>query len=76
MEGSHKKINYWMHKLQNKIDLYDYINKIIDKKNCIEANGNEGDILIMHPDLVHAPSVALNKANIPVRVTFNLSVKK
>ena len=76
MKGSHKKINYWMHKLQNKIDLYDYINKNIDKKNCIEANGNQGDILIMHPDLVHAPSVALNKANIPVRVTFNLSVKK
>ena len=73
--GSHKHINYWIHKLQNREDIYDYIYRKIDKKDIIEANGDAGDILIMHPHLVHASSDALNKPYIPVRVTFNMGVK-
>tara|TARA_B110001450_G_scaffold256350_2_gene286454 strand:- start:8115 stop:8846 length:732 start_codon:yes stop_codon:yes gene_type:complete len=73
--GSHKLINYWIHHLQNRISLNDYIQKNVDiensKNNIIESNGDQGDILIMHPHMIHAPSNCYKKNKI--RITFNLS---
>ena len=42
-------------------------------KNIIDVTGEQGDILIMHPHLVHSPSFA--DINSKVRITFNLSTK-
>ena len=73
LKGSHKLINYWIHNLQNKISLFDYIYDNIKKNNnnIIEATGNQGDILLMHPHLIHSSSD--NLENNDVRITFNLS---
>ena len=47
--GSHHKISYWIHNLQNKISLDDYIAKTVNdakkndaKKEIMEATGEEG----------------------------------
>ena len=76
-KGSHKLINDWILTGQNRCSLQDYIDKIMDKElvsnnNIVETTGEEGDILVMHPHLLHAPSLC-NKNN-KLRVTFNLSV--
>lgn len=77
--GSHHKISYWIHNLQNKISLDDYITKTVnDAKNndmeneIIEATGEEGDLLLMHPNLVHSASICGKHHK--TRITFNLSI--
>lgn len=85
-KGSHKLINYWIHHLQNRISLSDYIEKYVnreieknekneknEKSNIIETNGEQGDILIMHPHMIHSASNCYKKNKI--RVTFNLSTE-
>lgn len=78
--GSHRLINYWIHNLQNRISLDKYIKKCVNneinikpgiKCNIIETNGNKGDILILHPHLIHAPSNCYK--NNKIRITFNLA---
>ena len=75
--GSHKLINYWIMNLQNKIDLWDFIKcqtqRELERNNpsIIEATGNPGDILIMHPHLIHTWSNVYYKHGL--RVTFNIS---
>lgn len=72
-KGSHKIINYWIHKLQNRIGIWEYIkNKIMDEKDIIEINGAPGDILIMHPHLIHTWNNCYYKNGI--RLTFNISI--
>jgi hypothetical protein len=75
--GSHKLINDYIHsKKSYKVDLLDKINNIVDnnnKNNIIEAIGNKGDILILHPHLIHSSSYADIKSK--VRITFNLSTE-
>lgn len=76
-KGSHKLINDWILSRQNRCSLQDYISKIMDRElvtnnNIVETTGEEGDILIMHPHLLHAPSIC--SKNNKLRVTFNLSV--
>ena len=76
-KGSHRLINDWILSGQNRCSLQDYIDKIMDKElvnnnNIVETTGEEGDILIMHPHLLHAPSMCSKKNKL--RVTFNLSV--
>lgn len=76
LKGSHKLINDWLHQSKNKRQhLDDFILQQVKKngKNIIEATGQAGDILIMHPHLVHSSSNALE--NHPVRITFNLATK-
>lgn len=52
-------------------------NKNSKNKNCktlcniIETNGEQGDILIIHPHLIHAPSNC--SYNNKIRITFNLA---
>ena len=74
--GSHKFINDFIHsKKPNNIDLLDKINNIVNKnkQKIIEATGNKGDILILHPHLIHSSSYADIKSK--VRITFNLSTE-
>ena len=86
-KGSHKLINYWIHNLQNRISLTEYIDKHINgeldkysydassdrsrKNTIVEVEGGEGDVLIMHPHLIHATSNC--GKNNKLRITFNLS---
>lgn len=76
--GSHKLINN--HILRHNYKTNKNTDIIIDKivKNnynkIIDVTGEQGDILIMHPHLVHSPSLA--DINSKVRITFNLSTKK
>tara|TARA_B100000989_G_C19176192_1_gene317615 strand:+ start:391 stop:537 length:147 start_codon:yes stop_codon:yes gene_type:complete len=42
-------------------------------KNIIETTGQAGDILIMHPHLIHSASIALEYH--PIRITFNLATQ-
>lgn len=88
--GSHKLINYWIHHLQNRITLDEYIKKCVKNEilkneilkneitnnykvnsNIIETNGDQGDVLIIHPHLIHAPSNC--SKNNKIRITFNLA---
>lgn len=74
--GSHKLINEYIHsKKPNNIDLLDKINIIVNnnKHKIIEATGDKGDILILHPHLIHSSSYADIKSK--VRITFNLSTE-
>ena len=78
-KGSHKLVNDWILSGQNRYSLQDFIDKTMDKEfkynntnNIVETTGEEGDILIMHPHLLHAASLCSNKNKL--RVTFNLSV--
>ena len=77
--GSHHKISYWKHNLQNKISLDDYITKTVNaaknndmENEIIEATGEEGDLLLMHPNLVHSASICGKHHK--TRITFNLSI--
>ena len=76
--GSHKIINNYIlrqnYKTNKNLDAV--IDNIVIKhnKNIIDVTGEQGDILIMHPYLVHSPSFADINSNI--RITFNLSVEK
>lgn len=75
--GSHKYINDYIHKNVNKSNkqcVNDCIDKYINKNEYIDVQGNQGDILIMHPHLIHSSSLANIKSN--VRITFNLAVGK
>jgi hypothetical protein len=76
-KGSHRLINYWIHHLQKRITLDKYIKNLITNEkssrhcNIVETNGSQGDILIMHPHLIHAPSNCWR--NNKIRITFNLA---
>lgn len=76
--GSHKLINDYIlrqnYKTNKNLDLI--IDNIVinHNKNIIDVTGEQGDILIMHPHLVHSPSFA--DVNSKVRITFNLSTQK
>lgn len=74
LPGSHKLINDWILSPKKK-DIFDKINHIVkqNKKKIIETNGKAGDILLLHPHLVHTASNAL--VNQPIRVTFNLDTQ-
>lgn len=73
--GSHKQINDWIMSPKRK-SLEEYIFKITNnnRNKIIEANGKEGDILVMNPYLIHSTSNALK--NNPIRITFNLATQK
>ena len=75
--GSHKLINNHIlrHNYKTNIDLDPVIDKIVEdnKNNIIDTIGEQGDILIMHPHLVHSPT--LNDINSKIRMTFNLSTE-
>lgn len=75
--GSHKLINNHIlrHYYKTNIDLNPVIDKIVEdnKNNIIDTTGEQGDILIMHPHLVHSPT--LNDINSKIRMTFNLSTE-
>ena len=75
--GSHKLINDYIlrHNFKTNKNLYPVIDKIVNHNTnkIIDVIGNQGDILIMHPHLVHSPSFA--DVNSKVRITFNLSTK-
>lgn len=76
--GSHKLINN--HILRHNYKTNKNTNIIVDKivknnnNNFIDVTGEQGDILIMHPHLIHSPSLA--DINSKVRITFNLSTEK
>lgn len=76
--GSHKLINdYILRYNYNTNKNTDHcINKIVSDNNnkIIDVIGEQGDILIMHPHLVHSPSFA--DINSKIRITFNLSTQK
>ncbi len=73
--GSHKLINDYLlrYNYKTNTDVNDTIEKIVNnnKHNVIDMVGEQGDILIMHPHLVHSVSYA--DINSKVRITFNLS---
>ena len=75
--GSHKLINDYIlrHNFKTNKKLDHVIDKIVNNntKQIIDVTGEQGDILIMHPHLVHSPSFA--DVNSKVRITFNLSTK-
>ena len=75
--GSHKLINDYILRQNYKTNknLDSVIDNIVIKhnKNIIDVTGEQGDILIMHPHLVHSASFA--DVNSKVRITFNLSTK-
>lgn len=75
--GSHKLINNYILRQNYKTNknLDSVIDNIVikNKKNIIDVTGMQGDILIMHPHLVHSPSFA--DINSKVRITFNLSTQ-
>ncbi len=75
LPGSHKLINEWILKSNNKIDLFSFIYKQVKRnfRDIFEINGNAGDILILHPHLIHSSSE--NLINQPIRITFNLSTQ-
>lgn len=76
--GSHKLINNYIlrqnYKTNKKLD--PIIDKIVTNNNnkITDIIGRQGDVLIMHPYLVHSPSFV--DINSKVRITFNLSTKK
>ena len=76
--GSHKLINDYTLRQNYKTNknLDHIINNIVIKnsKKIIDVTGEQGDILLMHPHLVHSPSFAA--INSKVRITFNLSTQK
>ena len=82
MPGSHKLINdyilrYNYRSNKNTYDIIDKIennNKKNNKNKVIDIVGEQGDILIMHPHLIHSSSYA--DINSKVRITFNLSTEK
>ena len=75
--GSHKLINDYIlrHNYKTNKNLDPVIDNIVIKhnRNIIDVTGEQGDILIMHPHLVHSASFA--DVNSKVRITFNLSTK-
>jgi len=76
--GSHKLINDYVLRSNYKtnLDLEDTIDKIVKKNesNIIDIDGTQGDILILHPHLVHGSSLANVQAR--TRITFNLGTTK
>tara|TARA_E500000178_G_C17007567_1_gene748930 strand:+ start:1411 stop:2166 length:756 start_codon:yes stop_codon:yes gene_type:complete len=77
LPGSHKIINEHILRYNYKTNknIFDTINKkILDNENkVIDITGEQGDILIMHPHLIHSSSYADINSN--VRITFNLSTE-
>lgn len=76
--GSHKLINDYLlrHHYNSNLDIENIIEKIVinQDNNIIDICGNQGDILIMHPHLIHSSSIA--NSNSRTRITFNLGTKK
>ena len=75
--GSHRIINEYIlrQNYNTNKNLDPVIDNIVTKNNkkIIDITGEQGDILIMHPHLVHSPSFA--DVNSKVRITFNLSTQ-
>ena len=75
--GSHKLINDYIlrHNFKTNKNLDPIIDKIVSHNSdkIIDVIGDQGDILIMHPHLIHSPSFA--DISSKVRITFNLSTK-
>ena len=75
--GSHKKINNYLlrHNYKSNLDIENVINDIVNKEQnkIIDICGNRGDILIIHPHLIHGSSLASNKSR--TRITFNIGTK-
>ena len=75
--GSHKKINNYLlrHNYKSNLDIENVINDIVNKEQnkIIDICGNQGDILIIHPHLIHGSSLASNKSR--TRITFNIGTK-
>lgn len=75
--GSHRIINEYI--LRQNYNTNKNLDPVIDNiviknsKNIIDVTGEQGDILIMHPHLVHSPSFADTSSK--VRITFNLSTQ-
>lgn len=76
--GSHKLINDYI--LRHNYKSNKYLDSVVDKitndnyESIIDIHGEQGDILIMHPHLVHSSSFADINSN--VRITFNLSTQR
>ena len=75
--GSHKLINDYIlrHHYKSNCDVSSKINKIVEDNNdkIVDICGEQGDILIMHPHLVHSSSLADINSN--VRITFNIGIE-
>ncbi len=76
--SSHKLINDYLlrYNYNSNNNINDKINSIVDNNNdkIIDIIGEQGDILIMHPLLIHSPSLA--DSNARVRIMFNLATEK
>ena len=71
--GSHKIINDYIlrYNYNTNKDIDTFIeNKFENCKEFKEITGEQGDILIMHPHLVHSPTLA--DINSKIRITFNI----
>tara|TARA_Y100000389_G_scaffold144318_1_gene142653 strand:+ start:13237 stop:13935 length:699 start_codon:yes stop_codon:yes gene_type:complete len=72
VKDSHKHINNYIHSCK-KCDIFTKINELSNKLEKIEILGDEGDILIMNPFLIHGSSFC-NKKN-RIRVLFNTCIE-
>tara|TARA_B100000886_G_C20416270_1_gene489383 strand:- start:1653 stop:2345 length:693 start_codon:yes stop_codon:yes gene_type:complete len=73
LNNSHKFIEDYVNS-NKRMDIFEKIDKLSNKLNKIEITCNAGDILIMHPFLIHSSSFC-NKRN-RMRVFFNLCLQK
>lgn len=73
IKESHKYIDDYIHSKKS-CSINQKINNIVQKysNNVVEITGNSGDILIMHPYLIHSSSYANKNTNI--RLFFNTSI--
>lgn len=75
--GSHKEINNYLlrHNYNSNLDVENVINNIVStqQNKIIDVCGNQGDILVIHPHLIHGSSLANDKSR--TRITFNLGTQ-
>ena len=72
LKESHKHIDNYIHS-PKKMNIFTKINELSNKLEKIEIVGNQGDILIMNPLLVHGSSFC-NKKN-RIRIFFNTCIE-
>lgn len=72
--GSHKEINNYLlrHHYNSNLDIENIIDNVVNKQEdkIIDVCGNQGDILVIHPHLIHGSSLASDKSR--TRITFNI----
>lgn len=72
--SSHKEINNYLlrYNYNSDLDTENIIDNVVNKKQnkIIDVCGNQGDVLVIHPHLIHGSSLASNKSR--TRITFNI----